>query len=403
MLENFGNVVINSVEAPLQRPAISSTGRRGACGVGGGPGVDVGLAGGEALRGAVRPALPGSGGAVRPAERAARDRPADPGRGGEGRGTPQAALELGAIIHDGVASVLAATSPWWAPVLGGEPYRPDLWSAFAHGYQQAQAEGRGLEYAINAELNAATFGLYGALAAFGPALQQAQAAGSAAPLLTWLGGTAVDVALNPLTGLALGAASEAAAGEWTSGEAGSAAQSRGGGDGVVGGGGEQGATGGDGGRGTGDHGGGVRGAGLGEAVQSAEATVEQTAASGFSADAGQVAEAEVAAAQAEAAARGGIGTEGAALDKAAAVDAATAEVQQAEQACQAQEAGLLGGCFAAGTPLLTPGGAVAVKQLKKGDSVLSRGTRSRRAGGGGRWRRCTAGWRRCDELRCAAA
>ena len=372
VLENFGDVVINSVEAPLQTAGNILDGATG------------GLWSQEAV-----PALTSAWQAAKPyveqyalpflaaAGQFVRQNvlpvtaPLIQGAAARVAALPQAALELGAIIHDGVASVLAATSPWWAPVLGGEPYRPDLWSAFAHGYQQAQAEGRGLEYAINAELNAATFGLYGALAAFGPALQQAQAAGSAAPLLTWLGGTAVDVALNPLTGLALGAASEAAAGEWTSGEAGSAARlgaeatawsAEAASEAQLGetAAGEQATT---------EAGSEAQ---LGEAVQSAEATVEQTAASGFSADAGQVAEAEVAAAQAEAAARGGIGTEGAALDKAAAVDAATAEVQQAEQACQAQEAGLLGGCFAAGTPLLTPGGAVAVEQLKKGDSVLSR-------------------------------
>jgi hypothetical protein len=126
---------------------------------------------------------------------------------------PQGIMEIGSLVHDAGASVLAANSRWWAPVLGTAEYRPELWSAFAHGYRQAQAEGKGLEYAVNAELNAATLGLYGDAQSFGPAWQQSQQTGDPAPLAAWLGGTAVDVAMNPLAHEALGAAAAIAAGE----------------------------------------------------------------------------------------------------------------------------------------------------------------------------------------------
>ena len=73
-----------------------------------------------------------------------------------------------------------------------------------------QANGAGLEYSVNAGLNAATFGLYGDAEAFLPAYAQAVATGSAAPLAAWAGGAAADVAMNPLAAGALEAAGASA-------------------------------------------------------------------------------------------------------------------------------------------------------------------------------------------------
>ncbi len=115
---------------------------------------------------------------------------------------PQGVLEVGYLIHDASLATAAAVVNAAGP--GTAAWQPEMWSAYAAGLAQARANGHGQAYAINAVLNAGTFGLYGDVQSFGPALQQSLATGDWTALSSWAGGTLIDVASNPLAEGVLG-------------------------------------------------------------------------------------------------------------------------------------------------------------------------------------------------------